>query len=480
MVSAPSSTQSSPPLSQASLSNTSYFSTPASSVSLDTKAEVEYEEDILFPSYNIGGHVDPNPEPGHGPVLENAEPSNLNHSTPTNQYSQVSILKEPLRDDNSIEREPTRHVDYLSHVWKEEDIWASWRYITKHRKTLKDCDVTWLYGPLQTEMKKPLSTTASPPPSRLSKTNSFSSKKPILKKKSASEAILQRSVSTHSLLRQAGAILQAQEMGTNRRPQLHRASSDFSSLPFSRASSLETPTDGPIFSSLSSESSSGLTSPSERRHIHFDNEVKQMIAVEGKDDGDEDEEILPPGGEQDEEEDEEEDLVTMKEIPSKAKMSNRSTPRGSFSKDGKTIAPLPSTTLNYRGDTPEPEKQVSKQGAMWQSAPSLSSSASQETLRPSRPSANFLLDDDDEADLGWSPSGLSTSSIPTSYGIDPAVDEYNQPGPGMRRTESGMFMPYEEDEDEAAMNNTLFGRVVDTVNTMRDIGHVIWNVGWKR
>jgi hypothetical protein len=42
-----------------------------------------------------------------------------------------------------------------------------------------------------------------------------------------------------------------------------------------------------------------------------------------------------------------------------------------------------------------------------------------------------------------------------------------------------MFMPYEEDEDEGP-NDGLLGRVVDTVNTAKDIAHVIWNVGWRR
>ena len=52
-------------------------------------------------------------------------------------------------------------------------------------------------------------------------------------------------------------------------------------------------------------------------------------------------------------------------------------------------------------------------------------------------------------------------------------------GRGLRRTPSGMFMPYEEDEDDVVAAG-LFGRVVDTVNTAKDIAHVIWNVGWRR
>src|SRR3954454_24008820 len=65
---------------------------------------------------------------------------------------------------------------------------------------LKDCDVTWLYGPLQTESKLSFSGATSPPPGHMSTSSSFLHKKPILKKRSASEAILQRSISEHSLL----------------------------------------------------------------------------------------------------------------------------------------------------------------------------------------------------------------------------------------------------------------------------------------
>jgi len=50
---------------------------------------------------------------------------------------------------------------------------------------------------------------------------------------------------------------------------------------------------------------------------------------------------------------------------------------------------------------------------------------------------------------------------------------------GLRRTASGMFMPYEEDDDEPGAPG-IIGRVVDTVNTARDIAHVIWNVGWRK
>ena len=88
------------------------------------------------------------------------------------------------QDDNDVVVEPERHVDYLSHQWKESEISNSWKYIilkkkkrdvdlvnaarlenaswrtwAKARNNLKtvspevvnwskDSDVTWLYGPI--------------------------------------------------------------------------------------------------------------------------------------------------------------------------------------------------------------------------------------------------------------------------------------------------------------------------------------------
>jgi hypothetical protein len=39
--------------------------------------------------------------------------------------------------------------------------------------------------------------------------------------------------------------------------------------------------------------------------------------------------------------------------------------------------------------------------------------------------------------------------------------------------------PYEEDEDDL-MAAGMFGRISETVNTARDIAHVLWNVGWRK
>ncbi|KAH7890868.1 hypothetical protein F5I97DRAFT_99932 [Phlebopus sp. FC_14] len=138
-----------------------------------------------------------------------------------------------IPDDSTLSDLPRGQVDYLSHEWREEDVWRSWRSMTRQKneiangvrlenaswrtwwkqrnglKTvtpetlnwLKDSDVTWLYGPLHTAdsqwtyTPKPSPSTAaaldlpsSPSPSLSQSSGSFS-KKPILKHRSISELL---------------------------------------------------------------------------------------------------------------------------------------------------------------------------------------------------------------------------------------------------------------------------------------------------
>lgn len=354
--------------------------------------------------------------------------------------------------------------------------------------------MTWLYGPLQTgsdrSLRMPSSSTASS--SRISKSNSFLNKKPILKKRSMSEIMLQRSLSSSSLLKQAAAAVQAQqsENGGLDRPGIGRATSDYISYPFSsRRMSRENT------SQLSSITSSGLASPGtgEKKHIHFNEQVEQCIALEMK--GDDDEEPDSNAIRYESSSDSDDGAIMMKRSDSKRKLpplhSKRTTPRQSFSAESKTIAMLPSTTLKYREDTPEPPETAMKHSNGFWNGSKLSPSPSQETLRPSKPSTRMLIGEDDEeddADMDWQPpsafnnrkdsmvvtqerfANLQTTGSSSSLTGEPS---------GMRRTPSGMFMPYEEDEDDA-VSEGLFGKVVDTVNTAKDIAHVIWNVGWRR
>jgi hypothetical protein len=364
-------------------------------------------------------------------------------------------------------------------------------YLTFYR--LKDCDVTWLYGPLQTGAEKALrmpSPTSSPfNSSRISKSNSFLVKKPILKKRSMSEIMLQKSLSSSSLLKQAAAAVQAQQSEGIGRPGLRHTQSDYVPMSFStRRMSRDHP------SLLSSISSSGLESreDGDRKHIHFNEQVEQCIALDMK--GDDDDEFEAHAI-YDVDSDSDDGGIMMKRSSSTRKLPplhRSTTPRPSFStEDTKTIAMLPSTTLKYREDTPEPHESAMKHSSngFWTGS-KLSPSPSQETLRPSKPSTRMLLGDDEEDDdMDWQPPNafanrkdsmaVTQERFNNPLHTSGSNSDLNGEPSGMRRTPSGMFMPYEEDEDDV-VSEGLFGKVVDTVNTAKDIAHVIWNVGWRR
>lgn len=342
---------------------------------------------------------------------------------------------------------------------------------------LKDCDVTWLYGPLQEPSKKPL---GSEPPSNLSRITSFINKKPILKKRSVSEVMLQKSISTSSLIKQAAAAVQAQRRD---RPQLGRAVSVYtaSSIPTHPVSTAN------LTQTFPSSSSSGLISPDSngRRHIRFDNKVEQCIAVDF-------ERNEPVEGERsawfkDNEGSSDEELVMMKSKPRKHSFppGNKQT---SFGQDSKGIAKLPCTTLKCQTEDADcPGHSPQQFSGSWRVG-KMNSSPSQETLRPARTSANFLLDeDDDDADMSWEPSGafgnLRRDSVAVTHarapGMSLMVDSDEDVSSGLRRTPSGMFMPFEDGDEDVLAPTGILGKVVDTVNTARDIAHVIWNVGWR-
>ncbi|KAI9719173.1 MAG: hypothetical protein M1828_006355 [Chrysothrix sp. TS-e1954] len=507
----------------------SYHSTPPSSISLNSKDDSEDVDCSWLPTYtNTISKKSAEPPP---PRLRQADlpqspaPTPDTVSTPTDDAETGSLL--PLvADDSAVQDEPSRQVDYLSHDWREEDIWSSWKHIVSRRNQygeisrlenaswrqwakqkdslgtvrpetlnwLKDCDVTWLYGPLK---EAPVDRRASEPASQMSKTNSFLNKKPILKKRSASEVMLQKSRSSSSLLKEAAAEVQAQRslLGRGRtvsRPVLRRSLSDFGapSLP-----PLQTGVADQT-NSFPSSSSSGIQSPdgAGRRHIRFDNKVEQCIAVDFKQ-GAEGKTASPSWtrgdsedyDDDDDDDDDDEYMPTLK-ASTKKHWPTPSSSRNSFSQESKGIAMLPSTTLKFhhdeldcQGHPPSPYFSPS-----WKSAGTLSHSSSQETLKPSDPSSNFLIDDDEEADMAWEPSGAfgnlkrDSMAITRDDANDSDDNEQQKPGPGLRRTPSGMFMPYDDDEEGSFAHGGVLGRLVDTVNTARDIATVVWNVGWRK
>jgi hypothetical protein len=87
---------------------------------------------------------------------------------------------------------------------------------------------------LQTGNSRPFATDSSITTSDLSRSNSFVNKKPILKKRSLSEVMLQRSLSSSSLMKQAIDALRAQQCGAHKsmgtRPLLDLAVSDLANF----------------------------------------------------------------------------------------------------------------------------------------------------------------------------------------------------------------------------------------------------------
>ncbi|KAK4128212.1 hypothetical protein N657DRAFT_562487 [Parathielavia appendiculata] len=521
-----SSAPSSPQATHASV-DLSELSTPASYFSLasDCQSAAATPEDITLQQYDDGGYFSRLVDRGPAASLDCSPPNEHDGSAATSRPGSPEF-QERAEDDIALRAQPSRHVDYLSHNWREEDIWSSWKLVVSRRgdynnaarlenaswrtwmksknklntvsaetlNWLKDHDVTWLYGPLQTGASSFNHTSSSSNSARLSKSNSFVNKKPILKKRSMSEIMLQRSLSTSSLVKQAAAAVQAQQKGVLkrnfRRPGFERANTDFMTFPFS---SRGVSHDGT--SLFPSARSSGLVSPnSGRKHIHFNEQVSQCIAVEVKGDDDEDDEAVMDSYGADSDSDD--DAIMMKRTQSKKKkrpvLKKNNSNSGS---ESKTIAMLPSTTLKYREDTPEPTETAMKHSTSGGlRGPLLSPSSSQETLRPEtlRPSKKpgkifFAGDDDGDEDdedsdkidirpgvfpatqRGEGSYGLRRSASSASLTADPA---------GMRRTASGMFMPAEESLP-ANPDDGLVGRMLNTVNTARDIAHVIWNVGWR-
>lgn len=149
----PSSAPSSPRLNQFGLSaQPSYTSTPSSILSLDDQCsteddEEEEEEDIIFPDYDdekdfqqgsclhLELELESETVPTLPPLCPDTCPLSENTSSSAKPLRTKAVYEiSSTEDDTAARREPTAHVDYLSHSWAEEDIWASWRYIISKRK----------------------------------------------------------------------------------------------------------------------------------------------------------------------------------------------------------------------------------------------------------------------------------------------------------------------------------------------------------
>jgi hypothetical protein len=165
--------------------------------------------------------------------------------------------------------------------------------------------VTWLYGPLQTCRKQLVSNSCLK--SRDSSSDKVLNKKPILRTRTASEIILQRLQTQHSLSGAIGPISRAREIQPS--PDLSR---DAQEAVIHRVDS-----GLGIADSLDNNprSSDRVLFP-KNRSVRFNDEVLQWIAVEGKDcEEDNDAQWLPFPFDPDNDSDD--DVLMMKPLPSK-------------------------------------------------------------------------------------------------------------------------------------------------------------------
>ncbi|TVY20619.1 Uncharacterized protein LARI1_G001289 [Lachnellula arida] len=323
------------------------------------------EEQIDFPSYDdtdnsglrISGSCD--------------DFSSFQAISPTEESS----WPDPKRaeDDVAVIAIPSRHVDYLSHDWCEEDIWSSWKHLRSKRKDYskkerlenaawriwgkerqnlvtitpdtiswnKDRDVTWLYGPLQTiANESDLYYTSGAIVSTAHQVSSLNVK-PILKKRTLCDVLLQRSMSSSSLDRQPES--------TEFRPH-----DDY----------LELNQNDPARNSVRFASTTRITSDQNlsttAKNVRFHERVEQCIAVENE------------GHEEHGNENELEDCLTMYYGQTEqANVRLYKAPSSLLDKSAqdpgsmKTIATLPTTTLNDPKATATPPPRSADKSACW-------------------------------------------------------------------------------------------------------------------
>lgn len=505
---------SSPDLSSVAYSTQSSTTSVSSSICLDPS---DQDDSLFLPVYDFGvAALSPPPSPLSEPLRPTEEDESTEcpsrQSTPELPDPETLFVRPNAADDTFLTHEPSRHVDYLSHEWREEDIWASWRYMVGKRKThtnsarlenaswrtwakkknglktlsanklnwLKDCDVTWLYGPLSVGAEtitshSPASPVASPAEPKQS-SGSLYKTKPILKKRSMSEIMLQKSLSTSSLLKQATAAIESQQSNSLYPPKtpgvVAQTDSNFGSYRNSKYNSVLNTND------LPSAVSTGCQSPSPKKHIHFNDQVQQCIAVETDDENDDFDDYMY-GRRYDADDSSSDDCITMAKSRGNSKCNDKGTPNEPL-----TIAHLPSTTLKYKDEQPK------KSGGSFLSLNSLFSTYKAVSAPSPAPATtktfsgvkSYVLEDDDDdmAGLDWEPSSSGFSSRrdsnatirptfggSTSSANNSDVDDYELPNFGSW-------------DDDDATEAGLFGRAVDAVNTARDIAHVLWNVGWRR
>jgi hypothetical protein len=89
----------------------------------------EEDEGISFPIYE---NYEKHDGDGNCEHIESIESSPAIPSMILRPISQ-GLIERP-EDDTAARMQPVNHVDYLSHEWREEDLWSTWKHIVAERK----------------------------------------------------------------------------------------------------------------------------------------------------------------------------------------------------------------------------------------------------------------------------------------------------------------------------------------------------------
>ena len=134
-----SSAPSSPQATHAESAYLSDSSTPATNFSLasDCDEASATPDDVIFQQCDDGGYFgrlgnqEPPPSPREGDSGGSSAEEQGDSAATTRPGSPNH--QERAEDDIAVRAQPSRHVDYLSHNWREEDIWSSWKLILSKR-----------------------------------------------------------------------------------------------------------------------------------------------------------------------------------------------------------------------------------------------------------------------------------------------------------------------------------------------------------
>lgn len=343
---------------------------------------------------------------------------------------------------------------------------------------IKVADVTWLFGPIAEDGREQFPSSPTPNSVASSVCEHNAETRPILKKRATiSEAILQHSLSSDCLIQHANLPPKPQTKG---HPfGLERTVSDNVVPTAHVGSSLRaTPSSqSPTSSEMSSRSTNS------RRHISFNRVVSQVIAVGREEDYDDD----------DDETESDSTLVTMKPLHPRRSSNGSNVSKSSFNSDTRTIiAHLPPTTLK---DDSDAEKEHEFRHINWsQDRPSLFREYSDDFKYPEASKLGATSEHIEffEFENDWFEKATPVnipSSPSTPFPVAETVHTTSTNGAWFRPSPEGFVPFFEYDRDRGKVDEEshadlqtgpgLIGRIVDIVHTVRDIAHVVWNVGWR-